>query len=163
MKEPLTPIESEDLPATAHTPGRSSHDPAGLVDGSTQVDISGLPGKLIVLEGIAVTGDKDFDIFQASYPYAQARALEVFGWSGLARIGAKLRSKKLPTRALCALDGAASGLAPSPPAPARLSDIALRRSLSFFARARPRPRLHLRGLFELFLLVVHGEMHFRKC
>jgi len=51
MKEPLTPIESEDLPATSHTPGRSSHDPAGLVDGSAAVDISDLPGKLIVLEG----------------------------------------------------------------------------------------------------------------
>lgn len=51
MKEPLSSIESEDLPATAHTPGRSSHDPSVLVDGSRTVDVSGLPGKLIVLEG----------------------------------------------------------------------------------------------------------------
>jgi len=51
MKDPLPPIESEDLPATANTPGRSSHDPSVLVDGSDAVDISSLPGKLIVLEG----------------------------------------------------------------------------------------------------------------
>ena len=42
---------------------------------------------LIVLEGIAVTGDPNFDIFAAAYPFAQSRALEIFGWSGLARIG----------------------------------------------------------------------------
>jgi predicted unusual protein kinase regulating ubiquinone biosynthesis (AarF/ABC1/UbiB family) len=42
---------------------------------------------LIVLEGIAVTGDPSFDIFSAAYPYAQKRAIEVFGWSNLARIG----------------------------------------------------------------------------
>ena len=61
---------------------------------------------------------------------------------------ARLRSKKLPTRALCALDGAASGLAPSPPAPARLSDIALRRSLSASLRARG---LDLASTFAGFL------------
>ena len=30
---------------------------------------------LIVLEGIAVTGDPNFDLFQASYPYADPHAL----------------------------------------------------------------------------------------
>merc|ERR1711865_80741 len=43
---------------------------------------------LIVLEGIAVTGDPNFDIFAAAYPFAQSRAVELFGWSGVARIGA---------------------------------------------------------------------------
>lgn len=51
MKDPLPPIESEDLPATARAPERSSHDPSALVDGAGPVDISRLPGKLIVLEG----------------------------------------------------------------------------------------------------------------
>ena len=35
---------------------------------------------LIVLEGIAITGDKDFDIFAASYPFARKHALALFGW-----------------------------------------------------------------------------------
>ena len=43
---------------------------------------------LIVLEGIAVTGDPNFDIFAAAYPFASSRAVELFGWSGVARIGA---------------------------------------------------------------------------
>ena len=34
-----------------------------------------------------MTGDPNFDIFAAAYPFAQSRALEIFGWSGLARIG----------------------------------------------------------------------------
>lgn len=51
MKDPLTPIESEDLPATAHVPGRPPSDAAPVADGSGPVDISGLPGKLVVLEG----------------------------------------------------------------------------------------------------------------
>jgi predicted unusual protein kinase regulating ubiquinone biosynthesis (AarF/ABC1/UbiB family) len=32
---------------------------------------------LIVLEGIALTGDPSFDIFDAAYPYAQKRAINV--------------------------------------------------------------------------------------
>jgi len=32
-----------------------------------------------LLEGIALSGDPDFDIFQASYPYARRRAVEIFG------------------------------------------------------------------------------------
>jgi aarF domain-containing kinase len=43
---------------------------------------------LIVLEGIAVTGDPNFDIFAAAYPFASSRAVELFGWNGVARIGA---------------------------------------------------------------------------
>ena len=50
MKEPLPPIESEDLPATASSPGRRV-EPESVVDGSGPLDISDLPGKLIVLEG----------------------------------------------------------------------------------------------------------------
>ena len=34
---------------------------------------------LIVLEGIALTGDRDFDIFRASYPYATQHAAQLFG------------------------------------------------------------------------------------
>ena len=41
---------------------------------------------LITLEGIALTGDREFDIFQASYPYCKARAVDVFGWRDAARI-----------------------------------------------------------------------------
>merc|ERR1712157_138900 len=36
-----------------------------------------------LLEGIALAGDPDFDIFQASYPYARRRAMEMFGVRGL--------------------------------------------------------------------------------
>ena len=32
---------------------------------------------LIVLEGIAITGDRDFDIFRASYPYAAKHAAQL--------------------------------------------------------------------------------------
>ena len=39
---------------------------------------------LIVLEGIALTGDKDFDLFNAAYPYAQAHAARLFGAKQLA-------------------------------------------------------------------------------
>lgn len=43
---------------------------------------------LIVLEGIALTGDPKFDIFHASYPYASEHAIDVFGYSGLMKMGA---------------------------------------------------------------------------
>jgi aarF domain-containing kinase len=36
-----------------------------------------------LLEGIALSGDPEFDIFQASYPYAKRRAIEIFGTHGL--------------------------------------------------------------------------------
>ena len=39
---------------------------------------------LIVLEGIAISGDKDFDLFNAAYPYAQKHARELFGAKQLA-------------------------------------------------------------------------------
>ena len=39
---------------------------------------------LIVLEGIALTGDKDFDLFQAAYPLAAAHAARLFGSKELA-------------------------------------------------------------------------------
>ena len=35
-----------------------------------------------LLEGIALAGDPDFDIFRASYPYATRRAVEAFGSVG---------------------------------------------------------------------------------
>lgn len=41
-----------------------------------------------LLEGIALSGDPDFDIFQASYPYARRRAAEIYGthsWKMLKR------------------------------------------------------------------------------
>ena len=41
---------------------------------------------LIVLEGIALTGDSQFDIFHASYPYAKDRAVEIFGLSNVLKI-----------------------------------------------------------------------------
>ena len=41
---------------------------------------------LIVLEGIAVHGDPQFDIFAAAYPYALRKALVLFGPSLTLRI-----------------------------------------------------------------------------
>ncbi len=41
-----------------------------------------------LLEGIALSGDPNFDIFSASYPYASRRAAEIYGkhgWSWLKR------------------------------------------------------------------------------
>lgn len=43
---------------------------------------------LIVLEGIAVRANPEFDIFQASYPHASKRALSVLGWKDMATITA---------------------------------------------------------------------------
>lgn len=49
---------------------------------------------LIVLEGIAVTGDPSFDIFNAAYPYARKHAVSIFGYGNLAKMGAaKMRHK----------------------------------------------------------------------
>merc|ERR1712088_1044598 len=48
---------------------------------------------MIVLEGIAVTGDPDFDLFRTAYPYSLRRAVSVFGYRGvveLAREATKL-------------------------------------------------------------------------
>jgi aarF domain-containing kinase len=41
---------------------------------------------LITLEGIALTGDPRFDIFQASYPFAKHRAIQLFGVKNVAKI-----------------------------------------------------------------------------
>ena len=41
---------------------------------------------MIVLEGIAVTGNPDFDIFSTAYPYAFKTALKVFGVKNLSEI-----------------------------------------------------------------------------
>ena len=37
-------------------------------------------------EGIAVTGDPEFDLFASSYPYAFKRAVSVFGMKNLSEI-----------------------------------------------------------------------------
>jgi predicted unusual protein kinase regulating ubiquinone biosynthesis (AarF/ABC1/UbiB family) len=50
-----------------------------------------------LLEGIALSGDPDFDIFQASYPYARKRALEIFGYQNVLRT-AILRQSTTTTR-----------------------------------------------------------------
>lgn len=42
-----------------------------------------------LLEGIALSGDPDFDIFKASLPYATKRAIDLFGISFLASSGMK--------------------------------------------------------------------------
>ncbi len=41
---------------------------------------------MIVLEGIAVTGNPEFDIFSSAYPYAVRRAVALFGLSNVAEI-----------------------------------------------------------------------------
>merc|ERR1711988_2066405 len=41
---------------------------------------------MIVLEGIAVTGDPDFDLFKAAYPYSLKRAVKLFGLGGVASL-----------------------------------------------------------------------------
>lgn len=41
---------------------------------------------MIVLEGIAVTGDPEFDLFNSAYPYALRRAVSLFGVSNLSQI-----------------------------------------------------------------------------
>lgn len=43
---------------------------------------------MIVLEGIAVTGNPNFDLFSSAYPYAFKRAVNVFGFSDLTQIAA---------------------------------------------------------------------------
>ena len=41
---------------------------------------------MIVLEGIALTGDPEFDLFTSAYPYAFKRAITLFGISNLSEI-----------------------------------------------------------------------------
>ena len=54
---------------------------------------------LIVLEGIALTGDPSFDIFKAAYPHGLRRARELFGVEGLARIAAAAAPRARCSRA----------------------------------------------------------------
>mmetsp|Transcript_40136 Transcript_40136/g.46972 ORF Transcript_40136/g.46972 Transcript_40136/m.46972 type:complete len:340 (-) Transcript_40136:17-1036(-) len=49
-----------------------------------------------LLEGIALSGDPDFDIFQASLPYARKRAIEIFGSNFLAKSGLR-KLQRRPT------------------------------------------------------------------
>jgi len=41
---------------------------------------------MIVLEGIALTGDPGFDLFQSAYPFSLKRAVQLFGYGGVAKI-----------------------------------------------------------------------------
>merc|ERR1719319_658312 len=41
---------------------------------------------MIVLEGIALTGDPSFDLFQSAYPFSLKRAVQLFGYGGVAKI-----------------------------------------------------------------------------
>jgi len=47
-----------------------------------------------LLEGIALTGDPDFDIFKASYPYARRRAAMIYGAHRFRSIGGKNRIER---------------------------------------------------------------------
>jgi aarF domain-containing kinase len=47
---------------------------------------------LIVLEGIALTGDPDFDLFQSAYPYAARHAAALFGKRQLAQMLGEAKS-----------------------------------------------------------------------
>ncbi len=52
---------------------------------------------MIVLEGIAVTGDPAFDIFASAYPYALRRAVALFGVKNVSTIAveaAKMRTRQ---------------------------------------------------------------------
>lgn len=44
---------------------------------------------LIVLEGIALSGDPEFDLFSSSYPYAFRRAVNLFGVADLSQIASE--------------------------------------------------------------------------
>jgi len=50
---------------------------------------------MIVLEGIAVTGDPDFDLFRAAYPYSFKRAVHLFGFSGIKQIATEAAQRML--------------------------------------------------------------------
>ena len=47
-----------------------------------------------LLEGIALSGDPNFDIFQASYPYARRRAVEIFGQHGINQMKRRMTMKQ---------------------------------------------------------------------
>jgi len=50
---------------------------------------------MIVLEGIAVTGDPAFDLFRAAYPYSLRRAIDLFGYSGVKQIATEAAGRLL--------------------------------------------------------------------
>merc|ERR1719275_490560 len=64
---------------------------------------------MIVLEGIPMTGDPEFDLFNSAYPYSLRRAVSVFGYRGvveLAREATKLLGEMgLPKGTLAELGG----------------------------------------------------------
>ena len=49
---------------------------------------------LIVLEGIALTGDPDFDLFASAYPIAARHAAHIFGAAELARMLTELTTAR---------------------------------------------------------------------
>jgi len=48
---------------------------------------------MIVLEGIAVTGDPEFDLFKAAYPYSLRRAVKLFGLGGVASLAQEVSGR----------------------------------------------------------------------
>jgi len=50
---------------------------------------------MIVLEGIAITGDPQFDLFRSAYPYSLRRAVKVFGYSGVATLAREAGARLL--------------------------------------------------------------------
>jgi predicted unusual protein kinase regulating ubiquinone biosynthesis (AarF/ABC1/UbiB family) len=73
---------------------------------------------LIVLEGIALTGDPDFDLFAASYPYAVTRAMTTFDASDVSALLAQAN---------------AAGITPSEMMQARVMHAHMTLPLSFLA------------------------------
>merc|ERR1711923_31170 len=48
---------------------------------------------MVVLEGIAVIGDPNFDLFKSAYPYSLRRAISLFGYSGVVKIAQEASTK----------------------------------------------------------------------
>merc|ERR1719429_167107 len=48
---------------------------------------------MIVLEGIAITGDPSFDLFRSAYPYSLRRAVKLFGVGGVANLAMEVSGK----------------------------------------------------------------------
>ena len=53
-----------------------------------------------MLEGIALTGDKDFDLFQSAYPLAAQHAARLFGAKQLASMLGEAKAAERSWRAL---------------------------------------------------------------
>ena len=79
---------------------------------------------LIVLEGIALVGDKDFDLFQAAYPLAAAHASRLFGTKELATMLGEAARAERGLRELAADASAAT------PLPTRQDRFGLKRTLT---------------------------------